>query len=121
MEPFIISCEVYPFDILVHVGHNSKKIKHYFSKEEYSEIKKVKLKKATTIMFSSGKTLLWLKNKPKSIDCLGILAHEIFHSVCFILQRIGCKMNKYTDEPYAYLIQFITIKIYERMKFTFSF
>lgn len=121
MKPFIIGCDVYPFDILVKSGTNLKDIKEYFTKEEFKALKKLELKSALTIMLPSGKTLIWLRNKPKKIDDMSILAHEIFHCACFILEKVGCKLNKYTEEPYAYLIQHITKKIYKELGITISF
>lgn len=46
----------------------------------------------------------------------GMLAHEIFHATNRILQRVNHPLNWETQEPHAYLLEWITDEIYKRMK-----
>lgn len=123
MKIFIVSCEVYPFDVLVYFGEDRKplfkELKKSITKTEISKLKALDFKKGKTVMFKGGQTLLWLRQKPNSIQDLSILNHEIFHCSCFILEKVGIRYSKKSDEAYAYLIQFLSKKIYNEIGITF--
>lgn len=117
---FIIDCEVYPFQILVYFG-DKKGLRKELKKYDKSFIKEVgEIKQGKTVIFSTGQTLLWLKHKPKSINDLSLLSHEIFHCTCFILNRCGIQLSDSSDEAFAYLIQYLTKQIYNELNLTFS-
>jgi hypothetical protein len=46
----------------------------------------------------------------------GTIAHEVFHAVQFLMDKIGCNLAHESEEPYAYLIQYVTNKIYENLE-----
>lgn len=121
---FIVSCEVFPYDILVCFGESGKRLfkelGHYIGKSEIKELKRLNFRSGKSIMFSGGQTLLWLKEKPKNVSGLAILSHEIFHCTCFILEKVGIPLSETSDEAYAYLLQFISNKIYNELGITFS-
>lgn len=122
---FIVKGEIYPFDILISFGDNQKKLRKKLlrilpNESVLEELFIDGLGSGRTIMFSSGQTLLWLKQKPTSINGLAILNHEIFHCVCFILRRIGITYSSDSDEAFAYFIQYLTNKIYSELGITFS-
>ena len=118
---FIVDCGVYPFDILVYFGSDKKKLFKELSKYlPIKELKKLTFNDGKTIMFSSGQTVLWLKEKPTSIKGIAQLNHEIFHCACFVLERVGIKYCKKTDEAYAYLLEYLTKQIYSKIDITFS-
>lgn len=71
-------------------------------------------------MFPTGQTLLWLNEKPNSVSGLATLNHEIFHCACFILERVGIVYSESSDEAYAYLIEYLTKQIYNKLNITFS-
>lgn len=48
-------------------------------------------------------TMLWLRDVPVTIENYGSLVHEIEHYVFYLLDRIGMKHTKASDEAYAYL------------------
>lgn len=48
-------------------------------------------------------TMLWLRDVPVTIENYGSLVHEIEHYVFYLLDRIGMKHTKESDEAYAYL------------------
>jgi hypothetical protein len=55
----------------------------------------------------------------------GAIAHEIFHAVSFIMSRAGIRLCSLTDdricsteEAYAYMIEYVTDKFYEKINET---
>lgn len=46
----------------------------------------------------------------------GCAAHEIFHAAHITFERINSKVTRETEEPFAYLIQWITQEFWERVK-----
>lgn len=54
-----------------------------------------------------------LLNYPETPEDFGILVHEIFHCVSMILRDLGFKLKDASDEAYAYLIGYLTKKVYE--------
>ena len=69
------------------------------------------------VMFKSNQTLIRLRHIPKEPKHFGNLQHEIFHAVSFIMWKIGMplEINK-SDEAYAYLVDYITMEIYKKLK-----
>lgn len=47
----------------------------------------------------------------------GVIMHEVWHAVGYIMQRIGHPAS-YDDEPFAYLAQWICTLIYETLDST---
>lgn len=120
---FIVDCKIYPFEIMVYFGEEKepliKKLKKFLPDKLFEDIKTMDIKNGRSIIFDSGQTLLWLKEKPTSIDGLALLNHEIFHCTCFILERVGIKYSHKSDEAFAYLIQYLTEEIYCKLNITF--
>jgi len=121
---FIVDCQVYPFQIIVYFGQDRKplykELSKYIPKSSIDTLKTFEFKKGKSIMFPTGQTLLWLDEKPNSVNGLATLNHEIFHCVCFILERVGIIYSNSSDEAYAYLIEFLTKQIYNELNITFS-
>jgi len=69
-------------------------------------------------MLDTGQIILWMEKKPTTPFLLSILAHEIFHCTCFLMDRVGIKYSDDSDEAYAYMIQYLTTKCYEKLKIT---
>ena len=44
---------------------------------------------------------------------MGLLQHEIFHTVGFFMSEINTPLKNSTHEAYAYLIQYLTEQIYK--------
>lgn len=119
-KSFIIKCEVYPFDIMVYFGKSKKpllkQLKSFVnvSKDEISEIKHHPLKPGTTFTLSGGQTVLYMPLIPSSTVDFAVLQHEIFHCVDHIMQKVGINYEpEGENEAYAYLIQYVTQKIYD--------
>jgi hypothetical protein len=64
-------------------------------------------------LFPCNRTLIRLKNYPTTATDHGIIAHEIFHAVDFLLERIGIKLSGDSGEAYAYLIGYVTQEVYK--------
>ena len=97
-----------------------KKLSKHLPKSDIAYLKTLSFKEGKSIMFPGGQTLLWLKDKPNSISSLATLNHEIFHCTCFILERVGIIYSNDSDEAYAYLIEYLTKQIYNKLDITFS-
>lgn len=46
---------------------------------------------------------------------LGIVAHESFHAVEYLYQRVGIPYCEHTSESYAYMLEFIVNKITDKV------
>ena len=109
----IVSYVVYPFDVAIAFNMSYKSLREKLFKLLPSETHvKIELLDgaydAKTVMFSTGQTVIHFK----TID-EGIVAHEVFHAVDFLMERIGCRLAEDSNEAYAYLVQYLTNKIYE--------
>lgn len=120
---FIIPLVIYPFDVMVSFGETNEEIDKHFKKYNLSadDISMATITSRTvqgrTVMFSSNQTLIRLINYPKSFKDYGNLQHEIFHAVTFVMDRIGMKLVvEESDEAYAYLIDYLTVEIYKKIK-----
>jgi len=121
---FIVDCQVYPFQILVYFGQDKKplfkELSNLLPKSVVDTLKTLEFKVGKSVMFPTGQNLLWLNEKPTSVNGLATLNHEIFHCVCFILERVGIVYSESSDEAYAYLIEYLTKQIYNELNITFS-
>lgn len=115
---FIIKYQIYPFDLMVSIGQTTDELINSLRKKgvEYNDDCKIMPNGlARTIMFEGGQTLIILPNIPQSCLEYGVLAHEIFHAVDFLMNRIGISLCPASNEAYAYLIGYITKEIYKKM------
>lgn len=117
---FIIPLVIYPFDIMVSFGETDKQLNKKLScfdlgetpNESWSESQL-----AYTKNYVGGQTLMRFKNTPNSIKDYSIISHEVFHAVSMILWRIGMPLEvQKSDEAYAYLIEYITFQMYDRLR-----
>jgi len=47
----------------------------------------------------------------------GVIAHEIYHLTNRVMEYIGCQhSHKYSEEAYAYLLQWITNWVYSKLE-----
>ena len=116
----IIDLEVYPFDVMVSFNESDKKfvkrLKRYGEDGQDLEmegLRSASSKRGYAVMLPSNVTILRLNFYPRTPNDFGMLAHEIFHVCEFIMERIGAKVNKETSEPFAYLLQYVTEKVYD--------
>jgi hypothetical protein len=115
---FVIYGTQFPFDVLVCLGSKREDIIKRIDRTIY---KLTDEEKGHLIMHGHGKTLildggqiiLWTALYPKLGS--GTLAHEIFHAVDFILDRMGVRHSFDSDEVWAYLIKYYTNEINKRI------
>ena len=110
----IIELEIYCKTVVVSVGQSNKvlykELKHKMTKKEfdyYFSDWDDKIVTGRTLFHDTGFTIIRLKN----LDETGLIAHECFHAVCFIFNKIGIPLSKESDEAYAYLLQFLVNQI----------
>ncbi len=102
---------LYPFDVLVVLGMDREEIFAWFKKKGLllteEDKKYIKMTgRGRTVMLPNGQTILWIKYMPACID--GVVAHEIFHVVSFLMEKIGVKYSFDSDEAFAYAIEYLT-------------
>lgn len=110
---FTISYKIYPYDVLVFLHGDfaelEKVLKSKLPHDIHHEIEDLnKQCRGRTIMFSSGQTIIWIREcNPE------IISHEVFHAIDFLMRRIGCSLSTDSAEAYAYLTEYLIRKIYE--------
>ncbi len=117
---FVVNLQVYPFDILVWFGSTDsmgKWLKKYLAKEDVEALLSHEFRKGKCAMLPTGQTVLWLPRVPQDAGDMATLSHEIFHAVCFILDKIGMRLDDSSEEAYAYLIQYVSKQIYQKIPF----
>lgn len=114
---FIIPLEVYPFDVMVSIGQTDAELKKSLERKSVEWEDKMCLKgNGLFYMNSQNQSIIRVRFIPVNPVDYGVLQHEIFHAVTFILDRIGMKfMLLKSDEAYAYLVGYLTEQIYTRL------
>lgn len=120
MKPknFILPYHIYPFDVMFSFGETDKELFPKIKKMGIAEPEACQISGITTartVMFREGPTVVRLKWIPKSAFEWGILHHEIFHAVQFIMSRISIELTDQSGEAFAYLIQYLTEQVYKRI------
>ena len=70
-----------------------------------------------TLTYDCGKLwILWLSKSNDKNNLIPGLAHEIFHLAGRILKDRGIELNVDNDEPMAYLIEYLTAIIMQKVK-----
>lgn len=120
---FIIKLNVYHFDVMISVDETDETllkrlIKNGNTKEDCDSLLRMReTTRGRCIMLPSNQTVIRLVTQPKKYDMMSVISHEVFHATAYILDRIGMKLEVYTsDEAYAYMIGFLTTKIYKKLK-----
>lgn len=112
----LIHINVYNADVLVHFGTEESLIKYLKDNGFTSYVDEVKdilsqdkaVILAETFMLETGQTIMWFSEKQPNI---GLVAHEVFHAVYNLLERIGIRLSSDSEEAYAYLTQFLIKEI----------
>ncbi len=123
---FIIDLVIYPYDIWFSIGETDKwfisTLNERLQDEYMSDLKEddichmsAECRGRTYHHLIGGQTIIRLPKKPRTAQEFGTLAHEIFHAVDFITRRIGLRLGIESDEAYAYLIGYITERVYEKL------
>lgn len=115
---FLVKLVIYPFDVMVSLGETDKELKKSLNKYEDAEWDEdmICYGDGRAIITENNHSIIRLKKYPVTNEDYSYLQHEIFHIVTFIMDRIGVKFKLLTsDETYAYLIQFLTKEIYNKI------
>lgn len=115
---FVLSYVIYPFDIMFSFGETDKELFTKLRKLGIGEPDACAIPGITTartVMFKEGPTVIRMKWIPKTSFEFGVLHHEIFHAIQFLLSRIDLPLNDQSGEAYAYLIQYLTEQVYKRI------
>lgn len=110
----VINLEIYCRDVVISVGQSNKQLykelKHKMDKKEFDYFFydwDDKIVNGRTLFHEDGFTIIRFKD----LSDQGLIAHECFHAVCFIFNKIGITLSKDSDEAYAYLIQYLVNQI----------
>lgn len=122
---FIIPMGHYPFDLMVSIDQTDKQLgKSLDATGMRFPEKELKLCwywgdncHGRYVMFSSGQSLIRLRQKPDTPFLYGVMQHEIFHVVACLMDRIGMKLKiRVSDEAYSYRVQHLTEQIYKTLE-----
>lgn len=120
-QHFLIKNEIYRFDILVSVNETTEKVKQTLKRlsiaeEDYDFIKDFNTQNASTYKLPKNQIVIRFKTVQDKHQFMSIIAHESLHAASFILDIIGMKFDtEISEEAYAYLTQFISYKIYQKV------
>lgn len=119
-QRFIVDHGTYPFDVMVCVGCTPKEIVAALHRRGYQpteeEIGQLWMRGlGRTVMLKSGATVLRIDCVVGSQHWEAVLAHEVFHAVEFLFDRIGLRYSNKSAEAWAYQLQYLTGSIYQRL------
>lgn len=111
---------LYPYEILFSLGETDKELLKLLKKHGINDIDTDSChleedEAAKCIMFNNNKVLIRLLEFPVKPAAFGILQHEIFHAVDFVLRKVGVKLTDDSCEAYSYLIGYVTEKLYSKI------
>lgn len=114
---FIVPLVIYPFDIMVSFCQTDEELKKQLQKVGSEWDDKMKcVGMGSFCMNDKNQSVIRLWNYPETCEQYGVLQHEIFHAVTFILDRMGMKLELFTsDEAYSYLIGYLITIIYSNI------
>lgn len=118
---------MYPYDLMLSFNESDKQVIKVLKKLNITpanatettvfDMDKIKTKTGRMVMFIGKQTIIRLNFIPHLTDPfeMGLLQHEIFHAVGFFMSEINTPLIDDTHEVYAYLIQYLTEKIYSEI------
>lgn len=105
----ILNCGVYPYDVLFCVGSTEKEVTSYLKNrckyeldDEEISFLQFKNRGGRTVRLRNGAIVLWVRS-----EYIPIVAHEVFHTVELVMEKIKSPLNEQTSEPYAYFIEYL--------------
>lgn len=108
----VIPIDVYGHDIVVSIGQTDndlyEHIKENISEKRFDKIMGNQKSIATTFKLKTGCILIRFKN---NIDNPGIVAHEAFHAIVYLFEKIGIEYSYESEEAYAYALEYLTNQI----------
>jgi len=118
----IIPLAIYPFDVMVSVGQDDEQLGKVLDKVSNLTEDDIRAcaypspyTKGRAVMFTTNASIIRLRKLPETSEEYGTLAHEIFHIVTFVMDRVGLQLALgVSDEAYSYLVGYLTTEIYKR-------
>lgn len=108
----VIPIEVYGHDIVVSIGQTDsdlyEHIKENISEKKFDKRFSNQKSIATTFKLKTGCILIRFKD---DIDNPGIVAHEAFHAIVYLFDKIGIEYAYESEEAYAYALEYLTNQI----------
>ena len=108
----VIPIEVYGHDIVVSIGQTDsdlyEHIKGNISEKKFDKRFSNQKSIATTFKLKTGCILIRFKD---DIDNPGIVAHEAFHAIVYLFDKIGIEYAYESEEAYAYALEYLTNQI----------
>ena len=108
----VIPIDVYGHDIVVSIGQTDEDlyedIGENISKKKFNKRIANQTSIATTFKLKTGCILIRFKD---NIDNPGIVAHEAFHAIVYLFEKIGIEYSYESEEAYAYALEYLTNKI----------
>ncbi len=108
----VIPIDVYGHDIVVSIGQTDEAlyedIRANISEKKFNKIIANQTSIATTFKLKTGCILIRFKD---NIDNPGIVAHEAFHAIVYLFEKIGIEYAYESEEAYAYTLEYLTNKI----------
>lgn len=109
-----IKLPIYPINVHIVIGdkdHAIKTLKKYKSLSQDLLGVNFTSAEAFTISISGHPGNILLIFHPDSYHKTEVLVHELIHISMWIFQHIGCDLNEYTEEPFAYLNDYLFTEI----------
>ena len=108
----VIPIDVYGHDVLVSIGQSDEylyeEIKENISKKKFDKKMTNQKSIATTFKLKTGCILIRFKD---DIDNQGVVAHEAFHAIVYLFEKIGIEYAYQSEEAYAYTLEYLTNQI----------
>jgi len=108
----IIPIDLYGHDIVVSIGQIDDDlydlIKENISRKRFDKLLGNQTAIATTSKFKNGCIIIRFS---KDIKDIGIVAHEAFHAIIFLFEKIGIQFSYQSEEAYAYALEFLVNQI----------
>lgn len=108
----VIPLDVFGHDIVVSIGQTDEDlyedIRGNISKKKFNKIIANQTSIATTYKLKTGCILIRFTD---NIDNPGIVAHEAFHAIVYLFEKIGIEYAYQSEEAYAYTLEYLTNQI----------
>lgn len=120
---FVTDLGAFPFEIYISVCDTDQQFlkglrkilePHEWQEVSESEYMGMQSLNGRTSQFLSGALILRTVDDPSTPIGAGVIAHEVFHAVHYVMDSVGIPFSDDTNEVYAYHIQFLMEKILSR-------
>lgn len=122
---FIISMDIYEFDIIVSCGQSNSELLESLHDIEGGkttiidqfkyDIENPPHADGYCAVIKSGSALLRMMEYPTTAKDFGIMMHEVFHSISHPFRILGMKLSPNSEEAYAYAIGYVSTQIFAQL------